>query len=74
MNIEIDVNINKWVKDYDPITINKILKSGYFMYTEFNFDINPLENQFNSIKSDLYKFANGKFSTIDGDVKLIKKE
>lgn len=53
MNIEIDVNINKWVKDYDPITINKILKIGYFMYTEFNFDINPLENQFNSIKSDI---------------------
>ena len=23
---------------------------------------------------DFYNFANGKFSTIDGDVKLIKKE
>ena len=29
---------------------------------------------FNGIKYDLYKFANGKFSTVDGDVKLIKKE
>jgi len=26
------------------------------------------------VRYDLYKFANGKFSTIDGDIKLIKKE
>jgi hypothetical protein len=53
MNIAIDLDINQWAKDYDPITINKILKIGYFMYSEFNFDIHPLENQFNSIKSDI---------------------
>ena len=35
---------------------------------------NQITFSFNSIKYDLYKFANGKFSTIDGDVKLIKKE
>ncbi len=29
---------------------------------------------FNNVKYDLYKFANGKFATVDGDVKLIKKE
>ena len=35
---------------------------------------NQVSFSFNGIKYDLYKFANGKFSTIDGDVKLIKKE
>ena len=35
---------------------------------------NQITFSFNNIKYDLYKFANGKFSTIDGDVKLIKKE
>lgn len=35
---------------------------------------NQISFSFNGVKYDLYKFANGKFSTIDGDVKLIKKE
>lgn len=35
---------------------------------------NQITFTFNGIKYDLYKFANGKFSTIEGDVKLIKKE
>jgi len=35
---------------------------------------NPITFSFNGIKYDLYKFANGKFSTVDGNVKLIKKE
>jgi len=35
---------------------------------------NQVSFSFNGIKYDLYKFANGKFSTVDGDVKLIKKE
>jgi len=35
---------------------------------------NQITFSFNGIKYDLYKFANGKFSTVDGDVKLIKKE
>lgn len=35
---------------------------------------NQITFSFNGIKYDLYKFANGKFSTIEGDVKLIKKE
>ena len=35
---------------------------------------NQVSFSFNGIKYDLYKFANGKFSTIEGDVKLIKKE
>ena len=29
---------------------------------------------FNSIKYDLYKYADGKFATVDGDVRLIKME
>lgn len=35
---------------------------------------NQISFSFNGIKYDLYKFANGKFATVDGDVKLIKKE
>lgn len=35
---------------------------------------NQISFIFNSIKYDLYKFADGKFATVDGDVKLIKKE
>ena len=36
--------------------------------------INQITFSFNGIKYDLYKFANGKFATVEGDVKLIKKE
>lgn len=35
---------------------------------------NQITFSFNGVRYDLYKFANGKFSTVDGDVKLIKKE
>jgi len=35
---------------------------------------NQISFSFNGIKYDLYKFANDKFSTVEGDVKLIKKE
>ena len=35
---------------------------------------NQITFSFNGVKYDLYKFANGKFSTVEGDVKLIKKE
>jgi len=35
---------------------------------------NQITFAFNGIKYDLYKFANGKFATVEGDVKLIKKE
>jgi hypothetical protein len=35
---------------------------------------NQVSFSFNGIKYDLYKYANGKFATVDGDVKLIKKE
>jgi len=35
---------------------------------------NQITFTFNNVRYDLYKFANGKFSTVDGDVKLIKKE
>jgi hypothetical protein len=35
---------------------------------------NQITFNFNGVKYDLYKFANGKFATVDGDVKLIKKE
>ena len=35
---------------------------------------NQISFTYNNVKYDLYKFANGKFSTIEGDIKLIKKE
>ena len=35
---------------------------------------NQISFNFDGVKYDLYKFANSKFSTIDGNVKLIKKE
>jgi hypothetical protein len=35
---------------------------------------NQITFTFNGIKYDLYKFADSKFATVDGDVKLIKKE
>ena len=35
---------------------------------------NQISFTFNSVKYDLYKYADGKFATVEGDVKLIKKE
>jgi len=35
---------------------------------------NQISFIFNNVKYDLYKFANGKFATVDNDVRLIKKE
>ena len=35
---------------------------------------NQISFSFNDVKYDLYKFANGKFATVEGDVRLIKKE
>ena len=46
------------------ITTNLLL-STFTNQISFNFD---------GVKYDLYKFGNGRFATVDGDVKLIKKE
>ena len=35
---------------------------------------NQVSFAFNGVRYDLYKFANGRFATVDGDVRLIKKE
>ena len=35
---------------------------------------NQISFSFNGVKYDLYKFANGKFATVDNEVRLIKKE
>jgi hypothetical protein len=35
---------------------------------------NQISFTFNSVKYDLYKYANGKFATVDGNVRLIKLE
>ena len=46
------------------ITTNLLL-STFTNQISFNFD---------GVKYDLYKFANGRFATVDGEVRLIKKE
>ena len=35
---------------------------------------NQITFSFNGVKYDLYKFANGRFATVENDVRLIKKE
>jgi hypothetical protein len=35
---------------------------------------NQISFTFNAIKYDLYKYANGKFATVEGDIRLIKME
>ena len=35
---------------------------------------NQITFSFNGVRYDLYKFANGKFATVDNDVRLVKKE
>jgi len=35
---------------------------------------NQISFNFNSVKYDLYKYADGKFATVDGNVRLIKLE
>ena len=35
---------------------------------------NQISFSFNGIKYDLYKYADGKFATVDGDVRFIKLE
>jgi hypothetical protein len=35
---------------------------------------NQITFSFNGVRYDLYKFGNGRFATVDNDVKLIKKE
>jgi hypothetical protein len=35
---------------------------------------NQISFAFNGVRYDLYKFANGRFATVDGEVRLIKKE
>jgi hypothetical protein len=35
---------------------------------------NQVSFAFNGVRYDLYKFANGRFATVDGEVRLIKKE
>jgi hypothetical protein len=35
---------------------------------------NQVSFAFNGVKYDLYKYADGKFATVDGDVRLIKME
>ena len=35
---------------------------------------NQISFAFNGVRYDLYKFANGKFATVENDVRLIKKE
>jgi hypothetical protein len=58
MNFKIDYIINEWAKDklLDNERINKLIKIGYFIEKEFNFEINPLKNEFSLIKNDINKY------------------
>lgn len=67
---EIELNNNKRLI-FNPDNGKVYTISSNLLLSTFT---NQISFSFNNVKYDLYKFANGKFSTIEGDVKLIKKE
>jgi len=67
---EIEMNNNKRLI-FNPDNGKVYTISSNLLLSTFT---NQVTFNFNNVRYDLYKFANGKFSTIDGDVKLIKKE
>jgi len=67
---EIQINNNKRLI-FNPDNGKVYTISSNLLLSTFT---NQISFSFNGVKYDLYKFANGKFSTIEGDVKLIKKE
>jgi len=66
--IQLNVN-NRLIFNPDNAKIYTI--SSNLLLSTFT---NQITFTFNGIRYDLYKFADGKFATVDGDVKLIKKE
>jgi hypothetical protein len=66
--IQLNVN-NRLIFNPDNAKIYTI--SSNLLLSTFT---NQVTFTFNGIKYDLYKFANGKFATVDGNVRLIKLE
>jgi len=82
--------LGEWILNFDgekilgaiELNINKRLifnpDNGKVYSISTNLLLSTFTNQisfaFNGVRYDLYKFANGKFATVEGDVRLIKKE
>ena len=66
----IELNINKRLI-FNPDNGKVYSISTNLLLSTFT---NQISFAFNGVRYDLYKFANGKFATVEGDVRLIKKE
>jgi len=66
----IELNLNKRLI-FNPDNGKVYTISSNLLLSTFT---NQVSFAFNGIKYDLYKYAEGKFATVDGDVRLIKME
>jgi len=66
----IELNVNKRLI-FNPDNGKVYTISTNLLLSTFT---NQISFTFNSVKYDLYKYADGKFATVDGNVRLIKKE
>ena len=67
---EIQLNANKRLI-FNPDNSKVYTISSNLLLSTFT---NQITFSFNGVKYDLYKFANGKFATVDNDIRLIKKQ
>jgi hypothetical protein len=67
---KIELNVNKRLI-FNPDNGKVYSISTNLLLSTFT---NQISFTFNAIKYDLYKYAEGKFATVDGDVRLIKME
>jgi len=67
---KIELNVNKRLI-FNPDNGKVYTISSNLLLSTFT---NQVSFAFNGIKYDLYKYAEGKFATVDGDVRLIKME
>lgn len=70
INGVIELNLNKRLI-FNPDNGKVYTISTNLLLSTFT---NQVSFTFNSVKYDLYKYADGKFATVDGDVRLIKIE
>ena len=66
----IELNVNKRLI-FNPDNGKVYTISSNLLLSTFT---NQVSFAFNGVKYDLYKYAEGKFATVDGDVRLIKTE
>ena len=67
---KIELNVNKRLI-FNPDNGKVYTISSNLLLSTFT---NQVSFAFNGVKYDLYKYADGKFATVDGDVRLIKLE